>query len=74
MYIFDSHAHYFDDRYSDPAEGPGADEILKNILAHQRQRLLLEVSRLLVEVESLRLDFGLRLLGALYAPQRLEGV
>ena len=33
MYIFDSHAHYFDDRYSDPAEGPGADEILKNILA-----------------------------------------
>ena len=33
MYIFDSHAHYFDDRYSDPAEGPCADEILKNILA-----------------------------------------
>lgn len=33
MYIFDSHAHYFDDRYNDPAEGPCADEILKTILA-----------------------------------------
>jgi TatD DNase family protein len=33
MTIFDSHAHYFDDRYNDPAEGPCADEILKTILA-----------------------------------------
>lgn len=33
MHIFDSHAHYFDDRYNDPAEGPCADEILKTILS-----------------------------------------
>ena len=33
MHIFDSHAHYFDERYNDPTEGPGADEILKTILS-----------------------------------------
>ena len=33
MYIFDSHAHYFDDRYNDSTEGPAADEILSAILA-----------------------------------------
>jgi TatD DNase family protein len=33
MTIFDSHAHYFDDRYDDPTEGPSADELLRTILA-----------------------------------------
>ena len=33
MTIFDSHAHYFDDWYHDPAEGPCADELLQTILA-----------------------------------------
>jgi TatD DNase family protein len=33
MTIFDSHAHYFDDRYNDPAEGPSADELLGTVLA-----------------------------------------
>ncbi len=33
MTIFDSHAHYFDERYNDPAEGPSADELLATILA-----------------------------------------
>ena len=33
MTIFDSHAHYFDERYNDLAEGPCADEILKTILS-----------------------------------------
>ena len=33
MTIFDSHAHYFDDRYDDPNEGPSADELLSTILA-----------------------------------------
>ena len=33
MLIFDSHAHYFDRRFFDPAEGPNADELLPDILA-----------------------------------------
>ena len=33
MFIFDSHAHYFDSWYNDPAEGPLADELLPTILA-----------------------------------------
>ena len=33
MTIFDSHAHYFDERYNDLAEGPSADEILFTILS-----------------------------------------
>ena len=33
MLIFDSHAHYFDDRYNDPEEGPSADALLKTILS-----------------------------------------
>ena len=33
MTIFDSHAHYFDERYNDTAEGPSADELLGTILA-----------------------------------------
>ena len=33
MLIFDSHAHYFDDRYNDPEEGPSADVLLKTILS-----------------------------------------
>ena len=33
MLIFDSHAHYFDDRYHDPEEGPLADDLLKTILS-----------------------------------------
>ena len=44
------------------------DKFLKNILTYQRQRLLLEVLRLVVEVESLLLNFGLSLLRRLYTP------
>jgi TatD DNase family protein len=33
MLIFDSHAHYFDDRYHDPEAGPLADDLLKTILS-----------------------------------------
>ena len=33
MTIFDSHAHYFDERYNDPTEGPSADELLDTILS-----------------------------------------
>lgn len=31
--MFDSHAHYFDDRFEDPAEGENADAILKKVLS-----------------------------------------
>ncbi len=33
MLMFDSHAHYFDERYKDPAEGPDADTLLHRILS-----------------------------------------
>ncbi len=33
MLIFDSHAHYFDDWYNNPEEGPTADQILGTILS-----------------------------------------
>ena len=54
--------------------GVALDKSLEDVATNQRQRLLLQVRRLAVEVESLLLDFGLRILRPLYTPQRIEGV
>ena len=54
--------------------GVALDKFFVDICPHQRQRLLLEISRLAVEVESLLLDLCLSLLGTLHTPQRIEGV